>query len=159
MPIKQEKGKFWKADIFLLSSLYRARICKRLWSPGIDSEESISPAYVARRAGTTKRVVVPALQPENRFLGSIKGLQIRALISWLTCLQWSPSLWCTRKSYPAEKNERTLRYTLPKYCSLLTANKFNSILKINTLQRQSSSRIHRSLMGGELKVGLKGGMS
>ncbi len=25
----------------------RARICKRLWSPEIDSEESISPAYVA----------------------------------------------------------------------------------------------------------------
>jgi hypothetical protein len=28
----------------------RARICKRLWSPGIDFEESISPAYVAWRA-------------------------------------------------------------------------------------------------------------
>jgi hypothetical protein len=28
-----------------------ARICKRLWSPGIDSEESIPPAYVAGRAG------------------------------------------------------------------------------------------------------------
>ncbi len=34
----------------------RARICKRLWSPGIDSEESISPAYVAWRASTTNRV-------------------------------------------------------------------------------------------------------
>jgi hypothetical protein len=33
-----------------------ARICKRLWSPGIDSEESISPAYVAWRASTTNRV-------------------------------------------------------------------------------------------------------
>ena len=33
----------------------RARICKRLWSPGIDSEESISPTYVAGRAGTKKR--------------------------------------------------------------------------------------------------------
>jgi hypothetical protein len=38
----------------------RARICKRLWSPGIDSEESIQPAYVACRSGTAKRVVVPA---------------------------------------------------------------------------------------------------
>ncbi len=47
--------------------------------PGIDSEESISPAYVACRAGTTNRVVVPAPQPENRFLSSMKGLQIRAL--------------------------------------------------------------------------------
>jgi hypothetical protein len=56
----------------------RARICKRLWSPGIDSEESIPPACVARRAATTDRVVVPARQDGNRFLGSLKGLQIRA---------------------------------------------------------------------------------
>jgi hypothetical protein len=57
----------------------RARTCKSLWSPGIDSEESISPAYVACRVGTTNRVVVPARQAGNRFLGSLKGLQIRAL--------------------------------------------------------------------------------
>jgi hypothetical protein len=31
---------------------YRARIFKRLWSPGIDSKEWIPPAYVAWRAGT-----------------------------------------------------------------------------------------------------------
>ncbi len=30
----------------------RARIFKRLWSPGIDSKERIPPAYVAWRAGT-----------------------------------------------------------------------------------------------------------
>jgi hypothetical protein len=30
----------------------RARICNRLWSPGIDTEKSIPPDYVARRAGT-----------------------------------------------------------------------------------------------------------
>jgi hypothetical protein len=46
--------------------------------PGIDSEDSIPPAYVAWRAGTTNRVVVPARQDGNRFLGSLKGLQIRA---------------------------------------------------------------------------------
>jgi hypothetical protein len=57
---------------------YRARIYKRLWSPEIDSEESIQQAYVAWRAGTTSRVVVPARQAGNRFLGSLKGLQIRA---------------------------------------------------------------------------------
>ncbi len=34
-----------------------ARIFKRLRSPGIDSKESILPAYVA---GTTNRVIVPA---------------------------------------------------------------------------------------------------
>jgi hypothetical protein len=56
----------------------RARICKRLWSPGIESEESISPAYVAWRAGTPNMAVVPARQAGNRFLGSLKRLQIRA---------------------------------------------------------------------------------
>jgi hypothetical protein len=57
----------------------RARICKRLRRPGIDSEDSIPPAYIAGRAGTTIRVVVPAREAVNRFLGSFKGgLQIRA---------------------------------------------------------------------------------
>ncbi len=62
------------ASIFFI----RARICKRLRSLGIDSEESISPAYVAWWSGTTNRVVVPARQAGNRFLGFLKGLQIRA---------------------------------------------------------------------------------
>jgi hypothetical protein len=57
----------------------RARICKRLRSPGIDYKESIPPVYVAWRADTSNRVVVPARQAGNRFLGSLKGLQIRAL--------------------------------------------------------------------------------
>jgi hypothetical protein len=64
----------------------RGRICKRLWSPGINFEESILPAYVAWRAGTTNRVVEPARDAGNRFLGSSKGLQTRAQISFL--LQW-----------------------------------------------------------------------
>jgi hypothetical protein len=34
---------------------FRARICKRLRSPGIDSQKSIPLAYVAWRAGTTKK--------------------------------------------------------------------------------------------------------
>jgi hypothetical protein len=55
-----------------------ARICKRLRRPGIDSEDSIPPANVAWRASTTNRVVVPARQAGNRFLGSFKGSQIRA---------------------------------------------------------------------------------
>jgi hypothetical protein len=56
----------------------RARICKRLWRPGIDSEDSLPLAYVAWRADTTNRVVVPARQAGNRFLGFLTGLQIRA---------------------------------------------------------------------------------
>ncbi len=67
------------------------RICKRLKSPGIDSKTwarickclrsagIYSAAYVAWQAGTTNSVVVQARQAENRFLGSLKGLQIRAL--------------------------------------------------------------------------------
>jgi hypothetical protein len=47
---------------------------------GNDSEESIPPAYVSRRAGTTYNDIgLPCRGPAgNRFLGSIKGLQIRA---------------------------------------------------------------------------------
>ncbi len=40
--------------------------------------EWILPAYVDSGAGTTRRVVVSARQDGNRFLGSIKGSQIRA---------------------------------------------------------------------------------
>ena len=58
--------------------MYRAPILKLLWSPEIDSKESIPPAYVAWRAGTSNKVVAPARQAGNRFLGSLKGLQIRA---------------------------------------------------------------------------------
>jgi hypothetical protein len=56
----------------------RGRIWKRLRSPRINSKESIPPAYVALRSGMSNRVVVPARQGGNRFLGSLKRLQIRA---------------------------------------------------------------------------------
>ncbi len=52
----------------------RARICKRLRSPGIYSKESIPPAYIAWRAGASNSVVVPARQAGNRFLGSAPRL-------------------------------------------------------------------------------------
>jgi hypothetical protein len=41
---------------------FLSRIYKRLRSPGIDFKESIPPAYVAWRAGTTNRVIVLARQ-------------------------------------------------------------------------------------------------
>ncbi len=67
-----------------LDITHRARICKRFQGPGIDSKESTLPAYVAWRPSTSDRVVVPARQAGNRFLGSLKGLQIRALeAAWL----------------------------------------------------------------------------
>jgi hypothetical protein len=64
----------------------KAHICKRFRSPGIDFEGSIPPAYVAWRTGSTNRVVelvVPARRAGNRFLGSLQGLQIRALQSYM----------------------------------------------------------------------------
>jgi hypothetical protein len=52
------------------------KMCELLGSPGIDAKESIPLAYVAWRAGTSK---FPAHQAGNRFLGSLKDLQNRAL--------------------------------------------------------------------------------
>ncbi len=68
-------------------SITWARICKRLGSPGIDSKEPIPPAYnVAWGAGTSNRVVIQARQAGNRFLGSLKALQIRAQVSLYFCI-------------------------------------------------------------------------
>ncbi len=63
-------------------------LCSRLWSPEINSEESIPPAYVAWPASTTNRDVVPARQDGNRFMGSLKGLRIRALSHQAPWLLW-----------------------------------------------------------------------
>ncbi len=42
------------------------------------------PYYAAWRAGTTNRGFIPARQAGSRFLGPLKGLQIRALICMKT---------------------------------------------------------------------------
>ncbi len=73
--------RLWSPEI---DSEESSRICNCLWSPEIDSEESISPSYVAWRASTKNRVVVPACQAGNRFLGSLTGLQIRAQANFLS---------------------------------------------------------------------------
>ncbi len=53
---------------------YRARVCKRLRSPLIDSKESIPPAYVKNwQAGTTNKIVVPGSRL-HRLVESIPGL-------------------------------------------------------------------------------------
>jgi hypothetical protein len=78
-PIPTIGEKAWYSVYSVGCTESRARICKRLWSPEIYSEESIPPAYVAWPARTTNRVVVPARQDGNRFMGSFKDLQIRAL--------------------------------------------------------------------------------
>jgi hypothetical protein len=75
-----------------LNQFLQLGLCCRnpLWSssyrisksePVLVTQESIPPAYVAWRAGTANRVVVPAPQAGNRFLRSLKGLQIWALVS------------------------------------------------------------------------------
>jgi hypothetical protein len=62
-------------------------------SPGVDSKEWIPPAYVAWRTGLSNRVVVPARQAGNRFLGFLKGLKIRALASVLLGGQGWTKVW------------------------------------------------------------------
>ncbi len=47
----------------------------------LQDQESIPPAYVAPRTCMSNRVVVPAHQAGYLFLCSLKGLQIRALMS------------------------------------------------------------------------------
>jgi hypothetical protein len=46
--------------------------------------ESIPPTYLAWRADTSKRAVVPARQAGNLFIGSFKDLQVVALYVYLT---------------------------------------------------------------------------
>jgi hypothetical protein len=79
--------------LLALKPTVRAGICERLRSPGIDFEESIPPTYVheAWRAGT---IVVPSLQVGSWFMGSLKGLQIRAqssifLFIWRALIHWA----------------------------------------------------------------------
>ncbi len=60
----------------------RDRICKNLRSPGIDSASLCS--FAGRY--DKQMVVVQAHQTGNRFLGPLKGLQIRAQAAKLSCL-------------------------------------------------------------------------
>jgi hypothetical protein len=50
------------------------------------AHESIPPAYVAWRAGRTEKIVVQTCQADNRFWAPLKGLQMRALLTFYTCL-------------------------------------------------------------------------
>jgi hypothetical protein len=59
----------------------------------MDSQESISPPYVAWQTGTTSR---PARQAGNRFLGFSKGLQIRGLVVLSSLCYFPVLLQCAR---------------------------------------------------------------
>jgi hypothetical protein len=83
LPARKKRSLAYPLSLLIMAEpnrkkIIQSRICKRLWGPGIDSDESISPAYVALWAGSTNRAVVPAYHAGNRFLGSLKGLQIPA---------------------------------------------------------------------------------
>jgi hypothetical protein len=56
----------------------RARICKRLRNPGNRFRQPMWLGAPVRQIGLS---FVPARQAGNRFLGSLKGLQIQALAS------------------------------------------------------------------------------
>ncbi len=134
-----------------------ARICKRLWSPGIDSEESIPPACVAWRAGTTNRAVVPAPQDGNRFLGPLKGLRIRAqdfrndaqnTVHWFNAefqllmkftLGWDNAACCTLQisGYSLKKKKKTFSFCILAPC----------LWSVCVEQRKS-----RRILGGKLFI-------
>jgi hypothetical protein len=59
-------------QMFGHKNMSRARICKCLKRPEIDSQDSIPPAYVAWRAGTSNRIVAPARQGWESIPGLLK---------------------------------------------------------------------------------------
>ncbi len=59
--------------------MFRARICKRLKSLGIDSKESIPPVYVAWRAGTSNRAGIDSCASIFKLLMSL-GFDSKELI-------------------------------------------------------------------------------
>ncbi len=93
----------------------RARICKRLRSPGIDSG---CPCSLAGRAGTSNRIVEPARQAGNRFLGSFKrftnsGSELGKYGSscQLPCLCLC-DLVCVWRTVDFRKHDKSLRHWL-----------------------------------------------
>ncbi len=76
-------GSLWyRTDCGTVQSVVsRARICKRLRSPGIDSEESIPPTCVAWRAGATNRVCAPTRQAKESIPGLLKKVYKYGLCS------------------------------------------------------------------------------
>jgi hypothetical protein len=61
-------------DCGTIQAVLSARICKRLRSPGIDSEESIPPTYSVWPGGPVRQIGFAhrSARQRNRFLGSLK---------------------------------------------------------------------------------------
>jgi hypothetical protein len=117
--------------------------CKRLRSLGIDSEGSIPPAYVAWQAGTTNRVVVPARQAGNRYLGSLKGLQIRTLAGrydfpiptrFLALIDCSkiPAQFCGLSNDFATARLLFMRMRIVKYCACVPTCLVETYMTLDT---------------------------
>jgi hypothetical protein len=122
----------------------RARICKCLWSPGIDSEESGPPAYVAWLAGTTNRVVVPAHQAGNRFLGSLKGLQNWALaIDNYNIEKKQGNIYqLTLQDYSLNTGKKARAVVISPYRQKLSENGHIFMRNVRTVLRTSIFRVH-----------------
>jgi hypothetical protein len=77
-------------------------------------------AYVAWRAGTTNRVVVPPRQTGNRFLGSLGGLQIPALVSASSIqIVYALTLYCDCNAAQALIRTYFRRHTVETRCARL----------------------------------------
>ncbi len=97
-PLPRQK---WKGKHNAVTS--RARIFKRLRSPGIDSKEWIPPAYVAWRAGTINLFLLGAYSPHRLFKNS-SSVANQTMPCWLegegvktteNKIHWPP-LQCTQ---------------------------------------------------------------
>ncbi len=102
----------------------RACICKRLWSPGIDSEELGPPAHVDWRASTTNRVIIPAGQAGNRFFTNTDSVWYR------TCCKgfWVLEQPISGRRYNTIQIHTTLRSFAISFCEVEEGSNLNKAL-------------------------------
>ena len=102
-------------SILIFSALNWARICQRLRSPGIDSQPGgpVRQPYLTHRPARLHRLAESI--PWIRFLRSLKGLQIRALI----CFIWSNICWWNNGAVCCERESLWLSPTMA--CSIKMA--------------------------------------
>jgi hypothetical protein len=75
--------------------VYRARIFKRLWSPGIESKEWIPPAYEAWRVPSLHRLLAQNSKIQNTSIPACKQSRRLAILYRQTLTQfWHSSAVC-----------------------------------------------------------------
>jgi hypothetical protein len=65
-----DRNRNLEVKIIILKVESRARICKSLWSPGIDSKESIPPSYVVWWSGLRVRHIELSYRPARQGIDS-----------------------------------------------------------------------------------------